>query len=763
MRPAFLSAFLPEPFTSPRSAPSRIKLLLAALMVPLTLAVALPARAGTDGLPVPPVTASGKSFSGDPCNFKSAFAFGYDQVLACFRSVPFCPDPNDAVSCDRDAQVAHLRAAIEGFSDLRETYDATGHWRHKLEAIAKAKFKTDFDFWLAMSDVLASFKDRHWSYLGPTCFEETLFAMIPLEFGSMVTTIRDDEQQQIIYLRAPIPFFASEYVAATGIDVTPYTGQRVVLINGEPALQFLRRWARDGLHEDFDDGINLMMNLIEEGYTLRTGSFNAFPESRSVSLVLETRAGVRTKVDLPWAFIPFSEFGFPDLRTASTQEFRALCFAPAVSAAAATHRVTPAPRAPGEPVAYDERLAQRRALLAAVAAKPTALQAPPQPLDYSEVPPEQLNQDITEILPSSDGARTVAYTTDTVAIQLRSDFLQHWDDELDAGATYACTHADRLIVDLRNNGGGFVSRAQRLAHYLNAKAPAVPIAVFGHRELATSPALNELRKLSEPLVSLGYDACTTGYEAGCFLKLPSGKPVNDPHWYANVAFERRGNSIESLTPLVTYRTIVPREDFVIPCPGKFTGKNLIVLMNGVNASAAFFAPELLEGIGTLVVEGGFVHEPMLVGRARGGPVVHTSGFGDDADFLRDATGVDAKLRLPDLPRPVEFTMEWQAFYRPDLKRLYVDHPPYADLQVPFWSISRATDGAAYRAAVSAVERHALIDPVCRLPRDARGCVNYQSCAGAALDAAVHRGTISANTAARTLEDAVRACHAGDGD
>ena len=112
---------------------------------------------------------------------------------------------------------------------------------YKLEAIAKAKFKTDFDFWLAMSDVLASFKDRHWSYLGPTCFEETLFAMIPLEFGSMVTTIRDDEQQQIIYLRAPIPFFASEYVAATGIDVTPYTGQRVVLINGEPALQFLRR------------------------------------------------------------------------------------------------------------------------------------------------------------------------------------------------------------------------------------------------------------------------------------------------------------------------------------------------------------------------------------------------------------------------------------------------------------------------------------------------------------------------------------------
>ena len=202
---------------------------------------------------------------------------------------------------------------------------------------------------------------------------------------------------------------------------------------------------------------------------------------------------------------------------------------------------------------------------------------------------------------------------------------------------------------------------------------------------------------------------------------------------------------------------MPPEDRVIPCPGKFTGKNLILLLNGQNGSMGFFAPELLEGVGTLVVNGGFVNEPMFAGRARGGPVVYTSGFQDDADYLTEVTGVPTKFRLPDLPRPITFRIEWEAFYKPDLKHLLVDNPPYGDLQLPFWSVSQATDGAAYRAVVSAVERRALIDPFCGLPSQAKSCSVYDRCARRALDAAVQHGAVSATTADRTFEDADAAC------
>ncbi len=725
-------------------------------LVVLALALSLPGRAE------PPASVGIARFTGDPCDFTSAFSFGYDQVLACYRSVPFCPDPKNPATCDRDAQVAHLRAAIEGFSDLREIYDPVAHWRQKLDAAAKAHFKGDYDLFLAMADVQASFRDPHWSYQGPACFEQTVFAMLPIEFGSMVTRV-DGAEQQIIYLRDPFSFFSDAYFAATGIDVTPFTGQRVVSINGEPTLQFFRHWAREGLRKDVDDGVNLMEIFEDEGYTLRTGSFNAFPESRSISVVLETRAGARTRVELPWAFIPFTEFGYPGPPPASSAEFQALCFQPAaLPAAAAAKSLKPTRRAPGEPAAFDERLVQRRAWIGALAAQhPATSVAKPQPADFVEVPPDKQNVDITEILPLQDGARTVAYTEDTVAIQLRSDFIQDWDDEFAAGATYACDHADRLIVDLRDNGGGYVSRGQRMARYLNAMAPAVPNSVYGFRELATSPALNDLRRISESLVSLGFESCWMGYEAACRLKMPSGQALNDPSWYTHVAFEHRGNAVEALTPLITFGTIVPPEDRVIPCSGKFTGKNLILLLNGQNGSMGFFAPELLEGVGTLVVNGGFANEPMFAGSARGGPVFYTSQFQDDADYLTEVTGVPMKYRLPDLPRPVAFRIEAEAFYKSDLKHLYVDNPPYGDLQVPFWSASHATDGAAYRAVVSAVERHAQVDPFCGLPSRAKSCSSYDRCARRALDAAVLHGAVSAKTADRTFEDAEAACSSSD--
>jgi hypothetical protein len=233
--------------------------------------------------------------------------------------------------------------------------------------------------------------------------------------------------------------------------------------------------------------------------------------------------------------------------------------------------------------------------------------------------------------------------------------------------------------------------------------------------------------------------------------------LNDPAWYTHISLERRGNALEALTPLVTFAPIVPPEDRVIPCPGKFTGKNLILLLNGQNASMGFFAPELLEGVGTLVVNGGFVDEPMFAGRARGGPVFFTSQFQDDADYLTSVTGIQTKFRLPDLPRPVAFRIEAQAFYKPDLRHLLADNPPYGDLQLAFWSTSHATDGAAYRAAVSAVERRALVDPFCGLPSRARSCSIYAGCAQRALGTAVQRGAITQKTAGRTLEDAELAC------
>ncbi|NJO13666.1 MAG: hypothetical protein HC872_09620, partial [Gammaproteobacteria bacterium] len=219
----------------------------------------------------------------------------------------------------------------------------------------------------------------------------------------------------------------------------------MVLLNGEPPLQFFRRWARENLQQDADDSLNLMVIQDGLGYTFRAGSFNSFPESRSITLTLETRDGKRTRVELPWAMVPFGQvFGGP--LPASTAEFRDLCFTPSAAVSAAARSASSVRTLmPREPMAVDDKFMQRRDWFdfarAQSATAPQAVQ-PAAAAGFTEVPPEQLNQNITEIFPLKDGARTVAFGKDTVAVQIRSDSIENWDDEVAAVRRSACANAD---------------------------------------------------------------------------------------------------------------------------------------------------------------------------------------------------------------------------------------------------------------------------------------------------------------------------------
>ena len=403
-----------------------------------------------------------------------------------------------------------------------------------------------------------------------------------------------------------------------------------------------------------------------------------------------------------------------------------------------------------------QRLAQRRMTISSAsrAVPPVARHTERPP--YSEVPPERLNQDVVELFPESDGARAVAYLNDTVVFQIRRDFESDWEAELDQAARYACGNVQRFVLDVRGNLGGFVRRLEHLAHYFRATEASVPSSVMVHRELVNAPMRNELRALSEQLSVLGFPPCTLGHEAECFLAIPSGELLTDPGWYLDSRLERRGHALERVSPQVTYAGYT-KEDFVIPCPGKFVGKNLLVLMNGLNTSAGFFGPELLRGLGTLVVQGGQAGESMTTGRARGGPTVRSSAFSADYDFLVQTLGVTPRFDLPALPRPVEFRLEYDGAYRADLRTLHLDHPPTGDVQVAFWSNSSPTAGAAYRAAISAVEIRAVVEPACGPARRAHRCRRYEACAADALHRAVQAGLVSAITAERVLEDLAAQC------
>lgn len=735
----------------------------------------------------------------DPCDFAQGSSFDYHDVLACYRSVPWCSDPTDPVRCDRDNQVEVIDQTVGRFSTLRGNYDAENGWRAHLAAISSATFDSDYAQHLAFNELLKEFRNLHWVYAGPACYYSVVFAAIPMDFGSTYTRTRlFRPPEQVIYLEAPYAL-AAWYQAETGIDLTQYEGMRVVSIDGRDPLEYFEGFGIDQLRWDDDPGINLMSILEFGTWSIRSGPLDALPEAPFVTMVLETRRGRRHTVQLPWAFGRLADFGVGGPVPSSSEQFHGLCFgtwpppdpdatssgdlASAVRSATDPSALRQASRSSFAPrsVAFD--LIARRNLidrLESGAARSGGRGARTRLFrEYYEVPPWALDQDTTELLPLTDGARVVEYAGETVAIQLNYDFVQPWLEEVEQAGTYACDNADRLIIDLRNNFGGYIAQAEWLAQYLEPNAPFTDTRwVF--RDLALEPAVNELRAGSEWLrTSLAsyFPGSTvppcwfTNFESTCHQSTATQQLFTDPLWYLSGSFsEVRGFDVERLTekavqPSYLYFPPAP----ILPCAGKFTGKDLIVLVNGVNASAGFLTPELLRNVGTVVVAGGLVGEEMTTGNARGGNVWETSYYVDVQDYIAQlasayipgfagATRFDLfEHPVSTLARDVTITLEEKGNYALDGVTLSFDTAPKGEVQIPFWSNSYETDGAAYRAAISAVEQQATIEPVCGSPSDHRFCFRYGRCARRALDAAVADGRVSAATAGRVHRDVLRSC------
>ncbi|MEM7678950.1 MAG: hypothetical protein AAF449_23470, partial [Myxococcota bacterium] len=286
----------------------------------------------------------------------------------------------------------------------------------------------------------------------------------------------------------------------------------------------------------------------------------------------------------------------------------------------------------------------------------------------------------------------------TTAIQLQNNFVSDWREQVRQGAAYACENSRNLIIDVRSNFGGRGDLVQWLNRYFqpdNAGPADVNLVL---RELSQEPTAVELRTLATLAQDLGITppSCVTGFERQCFVDVPGLNPLTSPNWFSDpIVSERRGRQVESMTRLLAFPDGDVPANEVIPCPGKFEGRRLIVLANGLNASAGFFGAEPLRNVGTIVTTGGIFHRLIATGRARGGATTSSLFPRFVQDFLTGVTGVPASNPLPVFNRDIRFNYEFYGLYEGNLKDLYVEGDLLGDLHVNVWSNSRDTDGFVY--------------------------------------------------------------------
>jgi hypothetical protein len=673
-------------------------------------------------LAVVALTSVAHAAEGDPCDFASSTdaAFAYERVMECYRSVPFQPADLD--------NILGVIGQHRSFSDLAELYDARVHWREALAALDR-----DYPNDAAMHEAIVrehhAFGNVHVAYLPPRCYTALVVALTPFEFGSTVldSAVDDGTRSQIVFIEATL--LASTYQQATGIDPTVFVGQRVISINGVPVLDYFRAYAQDlNVHQDASGGLNGV--LAYDAYSVRlNGGGDYLPERAADEYVLESSDGQRTSLTLPWVFVRRSTLQ-PNAAlplTQSTEQFVRLCqVGPELAPAAVAQQP---PGALGPFAVDDERedLVQRlrelgsagsRASAHASTARAASTQReliPPEP--YHEVPPDQLGQSIETIIPRTSNAAVFQYDGHVTALRLFD--TNAWIDVARQGIAHACENSDRLIVDLRGNTGGNDTTIRWLHHHLlPAGGQLVPAGMLPLRLRNDNPVFNEMlfnsaRFMAEFAPGLDIDPCELTFTPGCLTDIDTGEPLlASADWFADPSInERRGGARVSLTRQFAFQNVGDPEFDVASCAGRFQGDDLVFLTDGRNASGGYFLPAAFKGEGVIVSMGGYLGEPMAMGRALSGGSIPSSIWAGVPETIEAASegAIQFENEFLVLQRPVTVRMEMVGVYQKDGRTLHIRAPVEADLQADVWTDLPGSDGFVYGRVLEVVDEAAACE------------------------------------------------------
>ena len=466
----------------------------------------------------------------DPCDFatSAAVTFPYDQVVSCYESVPFNHDDLENVL----AVIAQHRS----FSDLGELYDAKTSWIANLSLLDDPLTLEDYPNDFAMHNAIkAEHKNQlnaHVRYVPPSCYWQMLTPFVPFDFGITTRFLKEGEKQ-IVFIEGA-PFQPAAYEQMTGIDAREFVGMKVVTVNDVPVLDYFRTFGREQLKSDDTDSVDLNGILTQAGYSVRFLATRDFiPDRGADEYLLESRNGVQFQVTMPWVFARRDLFGFPAIPlTASTGEFTDLCTTPLPSplpavAAASTDLIR---REEGE---LDR---EKRIFVQENVSGPKVTNK-----DFFEVPPGLVGKHTEVILPLTNAALALQFKQNVTVLRFFN--TGNWIDVAREGIEYACQNSDRLIIDVRANGGGNDTVIRWLyQHLFPEEEDLVEAGKIPFRIRNDNSKMNEFffnsALFESVVVPSGFPPCAISLGPLCMMDLETGDPlpISDLGWFLFPSF-----------------------------------------------------------------------------------------------------------------------------------------------------------------------------------------------------------------------------------
>ncbi len=638
----------------------------------------------------------------DPCDFTTgAPGFSAQQVLECYHRVPANNATRDAIANSLETPKQVIDLAIF-YKDSGFPLFTKADISLIQQDIRNMNQSSDFAMQEAIKEQFKLFENPHWGYTMPLCYHR-LQPFMPLVISSKMMG-DGRKSKQMLYIKSNA-IRAELYEQTTGINTDNLIGQTLVSINGVPAVQAIANDAQHNLRFSSFIGNNFATHLQDLLYQVPSIRSNLTPENLSPEYAFKDSNGDITTVTLPWVFVPremlfgaASVMNYPPLAS-STTDFVSQCQQPWDTINYLSYTGFIDVNSDGKiqinkfsPVLGDKRDDKMREKFTSKIKKISNKISKHKHKIAKEVKvlPYTLISSVDGISYGQLGKNT---TVITVADFDPAD-VAAWIETLTDAKAYACQHSKTVMIDYSSNPGGLVSLTTYLAGLFNpslADGSAITYRMADPFDQTRPLQFNSLINVRD-FLSAVFGGCVSGLEAQCKLREDGSTLLS----FSSLSQTQglRGKEITALTEKVTPNLFLTGIS-AIPslCPGKFTGKNLIQITDGANASGGAIAPASLRKLATNVTYHGIIGEPSWLGSAQGGSVVpynlFYSTFGADAFALQGLADIGNFIRgalQPPLPVMVDFRFENEGgildVYHTD--KLLLAEVLLPDVRVPIW-------------------------------------------------------------------------------
>ncbi|KAJ6580807.1 hypothetical protein B0H19DRAFT_982374 [Mycena capillaripes] len=265
----------------------------------------------------------GKPIASDPCTLASAATWVSSTVAhACELNVPYNKTRSLSIvdSTIKALQYYSLENWFIHSPNPLIPHDV--NVRSLLEGVQKTantgKFKTDWDFNMAITDAFNREADGHTLY-SAACTEAFSWNL-PFSIATLANSPSDKTAFPTFLVNYDFPNQGraglEDYFESIGVHVRPFDGSRVLAIDGVEASTYLVQLATEssifkglvGAYETVNPRYMRLMarysaDTVAGLYTLEVGRFGQrafYPGANSVTVTLQTKQGIK-EVTVPWA------------------------------------------------------------------------------------------------------------------------------------------------------------------------------------------------------------------------------------------------------------------------------------------------------------------------------------------------------------------------------------------------------------------------------------------------------------------------------